>query len=82
MSTPLMDEHDIEEFSMYSPRKTASLFVDRAYQQWILLDRDGNFWKVVADEASKNEREPFHPTEETQLEPVPGHYIHMLGLDN
>ncbi len=27
-----------------------------------------------------DDREPFTPAEETELEPVPGHYKYMLGL--
>ena len=27
-----------------------------------------------------DERQPFIPAEETELEPVPGHYKQMLGL--
>ena len=27
-----------------------------------------------------DQRQPFYPTEETELEPVPGHYKYMLGL--
>ena len=41
-----------------------------------------DFWSVSASENSWEQRQPFQPTEETQLEPVPGHYIHMLGLTN
>ena len=26
------------------------------------------------------QRQPFYPSEETALEPVPGHYKYMLGL--
>ena len=26
------------------------------------------------------QRQPFTPAEETELEPVPGHYKYMLGL--
>lgn len=57
------------------------LFVDRSSQHWIVLDRDGKFWVVPSD--TKNpwaQRQPYTPTEETELEPVPGHYKHMLGL--
>ncbi len=57
-----------------------ALYADRASQQWIVRDPDGNFWIIpLADDPWKH-REPFHPTEETDLEPVPGHYKHLLGL--
>ena len=63
-------------------RKSAiGLFVDRSSQQWIVLDLDGNFWTVPSYEENPwSQRQPFYPNEETELEPVPGHYKHMLGL--
>lgn len=63
-------------------KQRVSLFVDRSNQNWVVLDAEGNFWIVPTIE-SKNpwdQRQPFFPTEETELEPVPGHYKHMLGL--
>jgi hypothetical protein len=58
-----------------------SLYVDRSSRQWILLDPDGNFWIVSSmDDNPWEQRQPFTPTEETELEPVPGHYKHMFGL--
>jgi hypothetical protein len=58
-----------------------ALYVDRSKQQWIVLDRDGNLWILPSeDENPWEHRQPFHPSEETELEPVPGHYKHMLGL--
>jgi hypothetical protein len=63
------------------PRKpTISLFVDRATQQWIARDNDGQYWSVPVVEYPWNHRQPFEPTEDTELEPVPGHYKHMLGV--
>lgn len=57
------------------------LYVDRSSQQWIVLDPEGNFWIVPsADDNPWSQRRPFYPTEETRLEPVPGHYKAMLGL--
>jgi hypothetical protein len=62
-------------------KNVASLFVDRSNQQWIVLDPEGNFWIVPNDNENPwNQRQPFYPNEETELEPVPGHYKHMLGL--
>jgi hypothetical protein len=61
--------------------KKFTLYVDRFSQQWIVLDPDGNFWIVSCFEDNPWERrQPFYPTEETELEPVPGHYKYMLGL--
>jgi hypothetical protein len=67
---------------MHTLRKNAvNLYVDRSSQQWIALDSEGNFWTVPGDkENAWDQRQPFSPTDETALEPVPGHYKHMLGL--
>jgi hypothetical protein len=69
-----------EECEMTTVRKQMSLFVDRSSQQWIVRDADGNFWLVPPVEQAWEHRQPFEPSEETDLEPVPGHYKHMLGL--
>jgi len=67
---------------MLTLRKNATtLFVDRSSRQWIVLDAEGSFWIVPNDHENPwDKRQPFYPTEETELEPVPGHYKHMLGL--
>lgn len=57
-----------------------SLYVDREGRQWIALDRDGNYWKLPSTANPWNDRQPFLPAVETELEPVPGHYKTMLGL--
>ena len=62
-------------------KNVATLYVDRCSQQWIVLDPEGNFWTVPSvTENPWDQRQPFNPTEETELEPVPGHYKYMLGL--
>jgi hypothetical protein len=62
-------------------RNVVKLYVDRASQQWIVLDADGNFWLISTDSENPwDQRQPFYPTEEAELEPVPGHYRYMLGL--
>jgi hypothetical protein len=62
-------------------RLTLNLYVDRSSQQWIVLDTDGQFWIVpVNEEDAWTHRQPFCPTDETVLEPIPGHYKNMLGL--
>ena len=62
-------------------KNVVTLFVDRSSQQWIVLDHEGNFWIVPNDlEKSWDQRQPFYPTEDTELEPVPGPYKSMLGL--
>lgn len=57
-----------------------SLYVDRATQQWIVRDVDGNFWVLPSVENAWDHRHEFQLTEETDLEPIPGHYKYMLGL--
>jgi hypothetical protein len=62
-------------------KNVVALFVHRSSQQWIVLDPDGNFWTVSSvNENPWDQRQPFYPTEQTELEPVPGHYLYMLGL--
>jgi hypothetical protein len=56
------------------------LYADRSAQRWIVRDPDGNFWLLPPGEDGWGRREPFLPTDETDLEPVPGHYKDMLGL--
>jgi hypothetical protein len=58
----------------------AALYVDRRTRQWIVRDPEGNLWVVPLTDNPWDHREPFQPTEETDLELVPGHYKHMLGL--
>jgi hypothetical protein len=67
---------------MTTRRKPAlTLYVDRSSQQWIVLDAEGNFWTVQVEvENPWDQRRPYYPSEETELEPVPGHYKYMLGL--
>ena len=57
-----------------------ALFVERLCQRWVVLDPDGNFWLLPSVDNPWDQRQPFQPTEETELEPVPGHYKNMLGL--
>ena len=57
-----------------------SLYVCRANRQWVVLDGDGNYWVLPSSENPWDERQPFFPTEETELEPVPGHYKILIGL--
>lgn len=59
---------------------TVSVFVDRASQQWIVRDANGDFWIVPSTNEAWSQRRPFTPTEQTELESVPGHYLGFLGL--
>jgi hypothetical protein len=61
-------------------KSVVSLFVDRASQQWIVRDPDGQFWIVPVVDDPWNHRQPFCLTDEVELEPVPRHYKYMLGL--
>jgi hypothetical protein len=63
----------------YNMRITA-IYVDRSNQQWVVRDNDGNFWTLPPTEHPWDDREPFYPTEDMDLEPVPGHYKYMLDL--
>ncbi len=61
--------------------RMAAIFVDRTCtEHWIVRDPEGNFWIVPSGEDAWECRQPFQPTEETRLEPIPGHYRFMLGL--
>jgi hypothetical protein len=61
-------------------KQIVGLYVDRANGQFVALDPCGEFWVVPIDENPWDRRQPFFPTEETELESVPGHYKYMLGL--
>ncbi len=61
-------------------KHVVALYVDKVSQQWVVRDRDGNFWSLPSSDHPWDDRRPFSPAEETELEPVPGHYKHMLGL--
>jgi hypothetical protein len=62
-------------------KRVVHMFVDKACSDhWIVRDIEGNFWIVPSAENPWDKREPFYPTEETELVPVPGHYKYLLGL--
>ncbi len=61
-------------------KQMAVLFVDRSSKQWIVRDPEGSFWLVPSVDNAWDHRQPFQPAEETDLEPVPGHYKNMLGI--
>jgi hypothetical protein len=46
----------------------------------VVLDPEGKFWILPVIEDPWPNRLPFEPTEETPLDPVPGHYAYVLGL--
>jgi hypothetical protein len=61
-------------------KQRAALFVERSYQQWIVRDPDGNFWLLPSVENPWSHRQPFCPTPDMDLEPVPRHYHYLLDL--
>jgi hypothetical protein len=63
-----------------SQNQKVSIFVDRTSQQWIVRDDEGVFWMVPAIADAWDHRRLFIPSEEIELEPVPGHYRYVLGL--
>ena len=68
------------EGSRPSMKGKAAVFVERSTQQWVVLDPAGEFWILPAGDDPWLNRRPFHPTEETGLDPVPGHYKSVLGV--
>ena len=60
--------------------QVAAIYVDRSTQRWIVRDADGKFWSVSADEGGWDRRQPFEPTEDADLQPIPGHYKYLLRL--
>jgi hypothetical protein len=67
---------------MITTRKSdLSLYVDRARsERWIVRDEAGRFWVVPPSEDGWEKRQEFHPGEDAELEPIPSHYLYMLGL--
>ena len=63
-----------------SNRQRVALFVAKSYQQWVVRDPEGNFWLLPSGENPWCHRQPFHPTAETELEPIPKHYHYLLNL--
>lgn len=65
---------------MILQRQKVSIYVDKSSQQWIVRDPSGTFWMLPSMDQPWDHRQPFNPTEESELEPIPGHYKYMLGL--
>jgi len=66
---------------MITEKRRASLFVDKACpEHWIVRDPEGNLWVLPSVDNPWDSRWPFVPTEQTELELIPGHYKPMLGL--
>jgi len=64
-----------------APQMKLTLFVRRASKQWVVRDSDGEFWILPSDNENPwDQRQPFTPTEENELEPIPGHYRYLFKL--
>jgi hypothetical protein len=61
-------------------KQRVTLYVDRSSQQWVVVDSEGNFWMLPNVANPWDHRQLIFPTKESELEPVPGHYQHLLGL--
>ncbi len=57
-----------------------ALYVDRSGGRWVVRDPDGRFWVVPPGDDPWNNRQPFEPTQISELEPLPAHYKYMLGI--
>ncbi len=57
-----------------------AIYVDRSSRQWVVRDPEGNLWVLPTTDTPWDDRQPFYPAEEAELEPVPGHYRYLLGL--
>jgi hypothetical protein len=58
----------------------AAVHVGRASQQWLIRAAEGNFCSFPSADNPRDECRPFSPTDETELETVPGYYKSILGL--
>jgi len=76
----LMDEASRDEGQSPPMKRPGAVFVERLTRQWVVRDPEGNFWILPTVDDPWRNRLPFHPTEDTGLDPVPGHYKHVLGL--
>ena len=79
MTCPL-DNYTPEEDMTTDSKQRAAVFVERTYQQWIVRDPEGNFWLLPVVEKPWGHRQPFYPTPDMDLEPVPRHYHYLLDL--
>jgi hypothetical protein len=74
------DIRDEEADPMRGRNRAWAVYVERTTHQWVVLDPDGQFWILPVVDDPWRHRRPFQPTDETSLDPVPGHYRHVLGL--
>ncbi|MFO0800918.1 MAG: hypothetical protein U0804_25920 [Gemmataceae bacterium] len=57
-----------------------AVYADRAGGQWVVRDGAGEFWLLPHTDNPWRDRRPFEPADDSDLEPVPGHYRGLLGL--
>lgn len=57
-----------------------AVFVERSTRRWVVLDPEGRFWVLPTADDPWLHRLAFEPSDETDLDRVPGHYKHVLGL--
>jgi len=74
------DRRGESERSTVARKGTWGVYVERATHQWVVLDPDGRLWILPAGDNPWPNRQPFELTEDTGLDPVPGHYRYTLGL--
>jgi hypothetical protein len=61
-------------------KQLAGLFGAKSSAQRAVRAREGNLWTLRYAELPWEHRQPFHPTAETELEPISGHYKGILRL--
>lgn len=65
---------------MIVSHKKIRLYVDKSNMQWIVKDEDGTFWALASGNNPWEQRQAIQSPDQLKLEPVPGHYKHMLGI--
>ena len=61
-------------------KQVIALYADRSTQQWVVRDADGEYWIEQKGDDGIDRWEPYPLSEETELEPIPGHYKYLLRL--
>jgi hypothetical protein len=58
-------------------KQVVGISVDRSTGRRVVCDGDGDFWVLPPTDSPWDDRQPFSPAGETDLEPVPGHYKYL-----
>jgi hypothetical protein len=61
-------------------KRSFDLYVDHSTGKWVVRDTEGSFWIVPTGDDGWDRREALQPTEKTELEPIPAHYMYLLRL--